>query len=174
MAANLPDGISPRHLEQARPVHALSHWLPLLILGALMIAALAGLFGGWPNERKSALRNGASLAVEAPQILRAGEFFEIWIDIRADRTIEKPTLAISAPYLRNLTVNTVMPGAEEEAYSGGAFTLTYGRLEPGDLLRVKLDGQVNPTLAGGHDGWMELREGDMRLVRVPLELEILP
>ena len=67
-----------------------------------------------------------------------------------------------------------MPGAEEEAYSGGAFTLTYGRLEPGDLLRVKLDGQVNPTLAGGHDGWMELREGDMRLVRVPLELEILP
>ncbi|HZF46295.1 MAG TPA: hypothetical protein VEZ26_08165, partial [Sphingomonadaceae bacterium] len=113
MEADFPDGISRRHLEQTRPAHALSHWLALLVLGALMIAALAGLFGGWPSERKSVLRNGASLAVEAPQILRAGEFFEIWIDVHTDRAIEKPTLAIAAPYLRNLTVNTIMPGAEE-------------------------------------------------------------
>ncbi|MCB5426436.1 hypothetical protein H0274_14320 [Altererythrobacter sp. CC-YST694] len=174
MGADLPDGISPSHLEQTRSAHALSHWLALLVLGALMIAALAGLFGGWPSERKAALRNGASLAVEAPQILRSGEFFEIWIEVRADRPLEKPTLAISPAYLRNLTVNTVMPGAEEEAYSGDALTMGYGRLEAGQPLRIKLDGQVNPTLAGGHDGWMELREGDTRLVRIPLALEILP
>lgn len=115
-----------------------------------------------------------SLAIETPTILRAGQVFEIHVAVEGQRPIQQPALAFSAPYMRNLTINTVMPEAADHGFAGGAYVFGYDRLDPGAPLRIKLDGQVNPTLAGGNEGWIELRDGKTPLVRIPLEQKILP
>lgn len=174
MAAEFPDGIEERHLGENTRRDEHRHWKALPFLGALMLLALAGLFGGWPNRTHTTRQNDVLLAVEAPSALRSGEFFEIWVTVEAHRALAEPTIAFSAPYLRNLTINTVMPEGSEEGYANGAFLLTYDPLDTGKRLRIKLDGQVNPTLGGGNDGWIELRDGEAPLARIALGQRILP
>jgi hypothetical protein len=172
MAQAYPDGIEARHGGDGN--HAFTRWIGLAVLGIFLALGLSGRLGGWNEGPRSAERAGMSLSIEMPTTLRSGQVFEIWVKIEGDRPIDKPTIAFFAPYMRNLTINTVMPEGAEHTYAGEAFMLGYDRLDAGKPLQVKLDGQVNPTLGGGHDGWVELRDGETPLVRIPLEQEILP
>jgi len=174
MSANYPDGITAHNLGSRTSRWRFTHWIALLILGAIMTLALSGVLGGRANHTISHKEHGTNLRVDAPQTLRSGEFFEIGIEAWADRAIERPTIAISVPFWRNFTVNTMIPQAEGEEASDGAFAFTYGPIEPGKKLVVKIDGQVNPTLRGGNSGWLELRDGDRAFTRIPLKLKVLP
>jgi len=174
MQPAFPDGISEDHLDEP-PRHTIhATWLGLLGLGAILAAALSGIFGGHSNDTLNQTANGVALSVSAPRTLRSGEFFEMRIALETSRRIAQPTLAISPGSLRGLTINTIMPAPAGEAFGKDAFLLEFDPLAPDDRLEVKIDGQSNPTLLGGTAGRLELRDGEAVLASVPLTIRVLP
>lgn len=168
----LPDGIAARHLEPGGG--QLRGLVPAFLLGALLLAALLGLFGGTPDPTVGAQANGVRLTVTAPRTLRSGMILEIDIAVDAMRPIAKPVVAISGAYLRNLSFNSIIPDASQAGFENGEVTLQYGALKPGDRLQVKMDGQVNPPLVGENRGVVEVRDDKSVLVRRPVRLRVFP
>lgn len=164
-----------RHLGGAGRGSGPFRWAALAILGGVMVLALSGLLGGSHPQRSEMRAGDDLLQVDAPDILRSGLFFELVVTVETGAGLSKPELAFSENYLRNVTVNTVMPEPAGQVFSEGAFTFEFDPLKPGDTLKVKLDAQVNPTLGGGGgDGWIELRDKGRPVARVPLDMTVLP
>jgi len=174
MQPAFPDGISEEHLALPRQSTIHATWIGLLVLGAILVASLFGVFGGHRNDTLGQTANGVDLRVSTPRTLRNGEFFEIRVDIAAQRPIAEPALAISVGSFHDLTINTTMPAPTGEKADEDAFLLEYDPLAPGDTLTVKIDGQSNPTLVGGTKGRLEVRDGDTVLAAVPLSIRVLP
>jgi hypothetical protein len=168
----MPDGIAPRHFVRSSGL--LRGFLPIFLLGALLLAALLGLFGGTPDPQVSAEGKGARLNITAPRTLRSGMILELDIDVRARRPIAQPVVAISGSYLHQLSFNSIIPQASQAEFENGTLTLHYDALRPGDRLHVKMDGQVNPSLIGGNDGMISIRDGDAVLARRSVSLWVFP
>ncbi len=168
-----PDGIIER---QVTPHRWASHASPLslLILGSLMVAALTGWLAGGRSPERSIAAGPATIAVKAPERLRNGEFFEMLVTITAHGAIADPVIAIPPALWRDMTVNTMIPAPAEEAHSDGAFRFTYAPMRAGDVLVVKIDGQINPPLTRGTKGEVALYDGDRRLGALPMAVTVLP
>nr|WP_166178209.1 hypothetical protein [Altererythrobacter segetis] len=168
----MPDGITARHFDGSGG--ALRGFLPIAILGALLLAALLGAFGGTADPQVTAESNGARLTVEAPRTLRSGMILEIDIVVDAERPIARPVVAISGSYLRNLSFNSIIPDPSEAKFDNGTVMLNYGALKAGERLQVKLDGQVNPSLVGENDGQVAILDDNAVLAVRPVRLRVLP
>jgi len=167
-----PDGIGPDHLVKGpSPMRA---WLPLAVLGAVLLVALSGVLGGQPNPVIAATSGSARLELKAPQVLRNGEFFELRIQSRAHQAIDRPVVAVSATYWRDLTINSMIPAPTEEGFADGYFTFEFAPLAAGEVLELKIDGQVNPPLVGVNRGVLELRDDTRVVARLNPALRVLP
>jgi len=167
-----PDGIGRRHLSPS------GAWLrglfPLGLLGALLLAALLGVFGGTRDPTVTTRANGVLLSVDAPRTIRSGMILEIDIEVASTRPIAKPVVTISGSYLNNLSFNTIIPEASRASFANGAVGLQYDALKAGDRLEVKLDGQVNPPLAGENDGKIAILDDKTVLAERPVRLRVFP
>lgn len=168
----MPDGIAARHFDSSGGV--LRGFVPIAVLGALLLAALLGAFGGTPDPRVTAEGNGARLTVEGPRTLRSGMMLEIDIIVDAARPIANPVVAISGSYLRHLSFNSVIPAASEAKFENGTVMLSYGELKAGDRLQVKMDGQVNPSLVGENAGEVAILDDKTVLAVRPVSLRVFP
>ena len=83
--------------------------------------------------------------------MRGGLFFQSRIEIRALAAIEHPRLVLDEGWVEGMQVNSIEPAAESETSRDGRVVLSYGALEPGDVLRVWLQFQVEPTNVGTRD-----------------------
>lgn len=170
-AATYPDGIKQADADGRG---ARFNWISLAVLGAVMLAALLGLFGGGKARSVTAETPAAQVEVHTPRVLRNGIFFETRIRVTARAPIADAVIVVPVSLWRNMTVNTIIPAPSEEKAEKGAFRFSYGELKPGDVLDIKIDGQINPPLFAGNSGSIELHDGDRPMVRVPLELTVLP
>jgi hypothetical protein len=168
-----PDGLAQSH-ERDRPVRRAANWLGLFVLLALLVVAMTGVLGGGPRPVLAAQAPAAELRIKTPDVLRSGMFFEIAVEARARRAIGKPVLAISESYWRDITINTLEPAPASEKSEERMFVFEYDPLAPGDVLLVKFDGQINPSLFGGTAGRIELRDGERTIATIPLEMTVLP
>lgn len=150
------------------------NWAALFVLAALMIAALAGLLGGQRAMNHLVETPAARLTVETPAIMRSGVFFETRVLVEATAPIAKPVVGVSASYWRDITINTTEPQAASEKSEQGMFLFEYDALEPGDVLEIKFDGQINPSLLAGTQGEIVLRDDERPIASIPLELTVLP
>lgn len=166
-----PDGIDRHNLDEVRPGW---NWLSLLVLSAVMLAALLGVFGGGKTRPLVATGAAAQLTVTTPRTIRNGEFFEMRVRIAAKQPIGKAVLVVPATLWRDMTVNTMIPAAAEEKAEGGRFQFHYGAMQAGDVLDVKIDGQINPPLFAGTAGAIELADDRRTIVAVPLTIRVLP
>ncbi|EQB14157.1 hypothetical protein RLDS_14635 [Sphingobium lactosutens DS20] len=169
-AGEFPDGISPRNFVGSRAANP----LPPLFLGAILLAGLAGLFGGKPDMTRRIDSADARLTVKAPTVIRNGMFFETLVEVRARRPVAQLVIAMSDPLWRQMTINTMIPAASEESYSDGAQRFTFARLDAGDTFRFKVDGQINPSLLIGNRGDITILDGERRLVSMPVTMKVLP
>ena len=167
-----PDGIDEIHEEPQRGLLRHASPLALLILTAVIGAAIIGLFG--VEQTKSAEASGVALEVDTPIRIRSGEFFEQRIRITSDEPIDELVLGVDSGLWRDMTVNTFIPGAEEETSEGEEFRFTFGPLDAGEEFAVKIDLQVNPDIVGGTSGGMRLYDGERELVEIPLEIGVIP
>jgi hypothetical protein len=169
----MPDGIT-----DAGPATGLweRHSTPisLLTLGAWLMAGLSGVLGGGPSPTLQASFSSADMSVNMPQVLRNGEFFEIQIRIEAKAPLQNATLAIAPTLWKDMTVNTILPAAERESFRGGRIQLEYGPRAAGEMIEIKIDGQVNPPLFAGTRGSLALYDGPTLLGQMPVSIAVRP
>lgn len=172
--AEFPDGIGEEHLRWPGWQSVLVSWLPLGVLGLLLLIALTGALGGGRNPTTKAVGPQAGLTLDAPAILRSGQFFEMRMRLVAHRRIGKPVIAIPVAYWRDLTINSFYPAPTGEMARDGHFEFEFDPLETGEALDIKIDGQVNPPLVGRLGGRLELRDGKSAIATLPVSLRVLP
>lgn len=168
-----PDGMDEPIVRQGL-WHRHASPITLLMLGSVLVMAFAGFAGGQPNPRSERDFGVATLSVKTPHIIRNGEFFETNIIIRAAAPIDDAVLAVDASLWRDMTINSMIPGAAEEEFTDGAFRFSYGRLDAGETIRIKIDGQINPPLFAGTRGGIAIYDGERLIGRQPFSIKVLP
>lgn len=148
--------------------------LCLALLVILLGTALFGYLGGAKSPRMLATAPQADLMVKTPTRLRSGLYFEQIIRVQAHQTIDDVVIGIGAPLWQDMTVNSMIPAAADEQFKAGQYRLHYGPLQAGEVLSLKIDGQINPALTRGTHGPVALFDGDRQIVSVPLKIEVLP
>lgn len=166
-----PDGIADRNVVEGG---GRWNWVSLAVLSALMLAALLGAFGGGKSRPLAAEAAAARFEVSVPRRIRNGEFFEMRVRIVATQMVDKAVLVVPASLWRDMTINTMIPAPAEEKAASGAFRFDYGAMKAGDVLDIKIDGQINPPLFAGTSGTIELADGERSLARIPLDIKVLP
>jgi hypothetical protein len=169
-----PDGISATHLRTGSPFSGPLRWFMLFALGAILLAALLGVFGGLKNPTVTAKGPEATLRVNAPAVLRSGEFFEMRFALEARQPVAKPVIAVAEPYWRDITINTMTPAPVSERFEDGFFVFEFDPLDAGKAIELKVDGQINPSLFGGTAGAVEARDGERKLARAAMKLRVFP
>jgi hypothetical protein len=137
--------------------------LLLLALLALVVLALADVFGQVPSDSRVA-GPAAVLSVHAPQRLRGGLLYEARFTIEARRDIKEPQLVLGSGWLDGMTINTVEPAPTEESSRDGDLEFTYDELAAGETMTAWIQFQVNPTTVGRRVDETELRDGDRPLL----------
>lgn len=169
-----PDGIDRQHAEPQRRLGRHASPISILLLAALLALAFTGLLGGQPNETYRKASPEAELTVNMPRVIRNGEFFETRITVAPHQAFGDLVVAVTPSLWRDVTVNTHVPGAAEESFGDGAFRFSYGPVEAGRPVEIKLDSQINPALFGGTAGSIWLFDGDRPVAELPIAMRVLP
>jgi hypothetical protein len=171
----LPQGIDrDRHVELGgRSRQPWTRRIVLALLVAFLGLGLASVFGQRPTT-SSASGAAAALTVEAPTELRGGLLAQGLIRVEARSRIAKPRLVLSKGWIEGITINTVVPEAADQESDGDGLVLAYGELPAGETLTVRIQFQVNPTTLHTESQDVELRDGDVPLVRVSRGLTVFP
>ena len=148
--------------------------ISIQILGGLLLAAGLGFLGGQPSPPKAADFGEARLVVKTPTIIRNGEFFETDLTLTARVPLEDAVITVSPALWQDMTVNTMIPAPAEESFEDGQFHFSYGPLDAGESVQVKIDGQINPPLFAGTRGQISVLDGKRRIGAMPIRIKVLP
>lgn len=170
MAAQARDGITQEHESNSRRANP---W-PLILLVILLGAGLIGLFGGQPAIVRHASNDMVAISVRTPETLRNGMAFETIVEVTTQRPLGDLVIAVSDELWREMTINTMIPAAKEESHQSGSHLFSFGRVEPGDTFRFKVDGEINPPLFAGASGEVVALDDERRLIAVPVRIKVLP
>ncbi|KHJ55059.1 hypothetical protein LA66_11030 [Aureimonas altamirensis] len=171
---NYPDGLHSGHASPRSALHRHASPISILLLAVFLGAGLTGWMGGRMPPPLVTEGPVARMAVSAPSIVRSGLFFEVTIDVTAERDIEDVVIAVEPDLWSRQTQNSMIPAAADETYGDGGFRYSYGPLDAGASLHVKADFQINPDLMWGTSGVVRLYDGQRELLRQPLELKVWP
>lgn len=167
-----PDGIADEHIRPIEGWRRHASPLSLVVFGAVVALALSGWLG---RERTwSAEGRGAALEVHAPEIIRNGEFLEMRVRVTSDAPITELVIGIDESLWEDVTVNTMIPAASDEASEDGEVRLTFAELAAGTTFLFKVDMQINPDIVGGNSGTLTIYDGEAELVATELSITVLP
>ena len=167
-----PDGIGKPHVQPLRSWRRHASPLSLAAFGSVVLLAMLGTLG---HERDwHARASGVELDVHAPEVIRNGEFLEMRIGVRSEQPIGALVIGIEEPLWRDLTVNTMIPAASEEAGTDGEMRFTFAELPAGTPFLFKVDLQVNPDILLGNEGTITVYDGDSELVATSISMVVLP
>jgi hypothetical protein len=146
----------------------------ILLFGAVAIVALLNVFGQ-RGTRDTADSAAAKLEVSGPDHLRGGLYYQSLITVRAHQAIEHPQLVLNRGWLDGLTINTTEPQASQESNTGGGnLAFQYDKLDAGEVLRVWIQYQVNPTTVTRRTQVLELDDGPHKLVTLRRKFTVFP
>jgi hypothetical protein len=114
------------------------------------------------------------MTLTAPETVRGGLFFQSRVEIRAQSTIDFPRLVLDDGWVEGMQVNSITPEPASQASRDGHVVLSYDKLEAGDVLRIWLQFEVNPTNTGHRSYGLELDDASTPVVRVSRSLTVLP
>ncbi|MFA7439388.1 MAG: hypothetical protein WCZ66_00285 [Sphingomonadaceae bacterium] len=174
MGATFPDGIDADDVRPRRIFPSHSSPFSLLVLGGILLLAMTGWAGGQPNRIFVEDTDGVRLEVSWPKITRNGLIFETRIRIEPKRPVDDLVLGVSSSLWRDITINSMIPAATGEESRRGLFRFSYGTAEAGEVIEIKIDGQINPPLFGGTQGHIAIFDDEVELARIPLTMEVRP
>jgi hypothetical protein len=140
---------------------------------AIAVLALLDIFGQRTSD-SSAASPAATMQLSAPSVVRGGLFFQSRLEVRATREIAFPRIVLDDGWLEGMQFNSVEPAPASEASRDGRVVFTYDKLEPGDVLRVWMQFEVNPTNLGRRSYGVELDDASTRLARIDRSITVLP
>jgi hypothetical protein len=135
--------------------------------------ALAGRFGQQARQSEAS-GPAAQMRLSAPPVVRGGLFFQSRIEVRARREIAFPRIVLDNGWLEGMQVNSIEPAPASESSRDGRVVLSYDKLAVGDLLRVWLQFEVDPTSTGHRSYGVELDDAGTRVVRLSPSITVLP
>lgn len=171
---SFPDRLEDRHIAPRGGFHRHASVISVAVLGALMAAALAGVFGGHAPDDIVVEGGGVRLRITFPETIRNGEFFETEFEVTARTNVEDCVLALSPSLIRRLTQNSMIPAAADETFEDGLYAFSYGPLSQGETLNVKADFQINPDLFLGNAGSVTVRDGTRRMAEAAVTMRVWP
>ena len=151
-------------------------WGRRIALAALAVLLVAALFNayGQAADVDTVSGPGVELDVKAPQRVRGGIYYELRVEVRAERELREAVVVFGSGWFEGITVNTILPGPLGEASSDGDVSFELGRIPAGDSYVLWLQCQVNPTTVGRRDVRVELLDGEQRLLEHERTLTVLP
>jgi hypothetical protein len=158
---------------RSTPVALWTRRAVLTVFAVFVLLALLDRFGQRTSE-SVAVAPAASLRVNAPETLRGGLLFQSRIEIRALRDVKLPRIVLDRGWMEGMQINSIEPAAMSESSRSGRVVLSYDQLAAGDLLRIYLSFQVNPTYIGRLSYGVDLDDGTTRIARVNRTLTVLP
>jgi hypothetical protein len=145
----------------------------MTLLALVVLLAVANRFGQRPAQ--STTRSpAATLRLTAPDTVRGGLFFQSRVEIRAARAIAHPRLVLDAGWLEGMQVNSIEPAPVGEASRDGRVVLSYDALAHGDILRIWLQFEVNPTNVGRRSYALALDDAERPVARLARDITVLP
>jgi hypothetical protein len=167
-----PDGIDEDNIRPVGAWRRRASPLGLVVFGVVVALALVGFLG---HERTWAAESGGTrLEVHTSEVVRNGEFIEMRIRVVPDRDIGELVIGIDDALWEDITVNTMIPAAGEEANEDGVTRFTFAELPSGSEFLFKIDMQINPDILGGNAGRVTVYDGDAQLVVTPISITVLP
>jgi hypothetical protein len=145
----------------------------LTVLGVLVLVALLNQYGQRPSPSVARVP-AATMRLDAPPRVRGGLFFQSRLEIRAAQAIDHPRVVLASGWVEGMQVNSIEPAPVGEASRNGRVVLSYDALKPGDVLRVWLQFEVNPTNVGRRPYAIELDDAERPVARVAPTLTVLP
>jgi hypothetical protein len=145
----------------------------MTVLALVVLAALVNRFGQHP-ARSITRAPAATMRVTAPDTVRGGLFFESRVEIRAAEAIAHPRLVLDDGWLEGMQVNSIEPAPVGEASRDGRVVLSYDALDPGDVLRVWMQFEVNPTNVGRRSYGLALDDAERPVARIARDITVLP
>jgi hypothetical protein len=145
----------------------------MTVLALVVLLALVNRFGQRPT-RSMTRSPTATLRLTAPETVRGGLFFESRVEIRAARAIDHPRLVLDDGWIEGMQVNSIEPAPVGEASRYGRVVLSYDTLQPGDVLRVWLQFEVNPTNVGRRSYALALDDAERPVARLARDITVLP
>jgi hypothetical protein len=164
------------HLPREAPGVRRGLWTRRLVLTLFALFALAGLLDvfGQKATESSAASPAAAMTLSAPRTVRGGLFFQARLEIRATRQIQEPRLVLDEGWFEGMQFNSIEPQPASEAARDGKVVLTYDSLAPGDLLRIWLQFQVNPSNVGSRSYAIALDDATEPVVTIDRDITVLP
>jgi hypothetical protein len=167
-----PDGISDDNLRPVAAWRRHASPLGLAVFGIVVALALSGFLG---HERTwAAESSGTSLEVHTSEVVRNGEFLEMRVRVVPDGDVGELVIGIEDALWEDVTVNTMIPAASEEANADGETRLTFAELVAGTEFLLKVDMQINPDIVGGNAGRITVYDGETELVATDISITVLP
>lgn len=167
-----PEGINESHERPMPGWRRHANPLSIVIFGSVVLLGMSGALG---HERDwEAAQGGVELRIHAPEVIRNGEFLEMRVRVMSEAPITELTLGIEASLWEDLTVNTMIPAATEEASEDGELLFTFSELAPGTEFLWKVDLQVNPDIVLGNGGRVTVYDGSDPLVSTDVTIDVLP
>jgi hypothetical protein len=158
---------------RSTPVGLWARRAVIALFAVIALLALLDRFGQATSESATA-GPAASLRVIAPEMVRGGLLFQSRIEIRALRDVKLPRVVLDRGWLEGMQINSIEPAAMSESSRAGRVVLSYDQLATGDLLRIFLSFQVNPTYVGHRSYGVELDDGRVQIARINRSLTVLP
>jgi hypothetical protein len=167
-----PDGITDDNVQPVAAWRRHASPVGLVVFGLIVLLAFSGLLG---RERTwAADSGGARLEVHTSEIVRNGEFLEMRIRALAEGDIGELVIGIEDALWEDVTVNTMIPAASEEANENGETRFTFAELPAGTAFLFKVDMQINPDIVAGNAGHVTLYDGESELVTTSISMTVLP
>lgn len=165
-----------KHLEPSirkRSRSAIRSALLPFLLAIPVLLALSGTLGG-RNHRIDHATANAALGVNGPAYVRNGMVVEYELTVLAHRPMAKAAIEFGGDLWKRVTINTIFPAAEAESFEDGVMRLEFGPLVRGQMIAVKISGQINPEAVGTQSGSITLRDDETALATIPWHLWIWP
>src|SRR3954452_2466309 len=145
----------------------------MTIFAAVMLLALLDVFGQKPSTSEAANAR-VRMTLTAPDAVRGGLFFQSRIEIHALDRIAHPRLVLDEGWVEGMQVNSIEPAPGDEESRDGRLTLSYTTLEAGDVLKVWMQFQVNPTNVGHRPYGIELDDDMQPVAHISRHITVLP
>jgi hypothetical protein len=163
-------------LPHDRPGITVGLWGRRAVMTLFALVALLGLLDAFGQRTSSSDAAGSAVRMRltAPKAVRGGLFFQSRVEIRALSAIDHPRLVLGDGWVEGMQFNSTEPAPETEVNRDGHVVFTYGGLKAGDLLRIWLQFEVDPTNVGRHSYGLELDDAEQPLARISRTLTVLP
>ena len=175
LVVDVPDSIDlERHRDLAgRSFSKPVRWVLIGLTSVVLLLGLLNVVGQHPSTIVAESAK-AKLEVYAPSHLRGGLLYEARFTVFAREKLNHVVLLLSPGWAESQQLNTIEPSPVAQGSRDGNLYFTLGPVPKGQVDRLFLEFQVNPTNVGRRRADLALYDGNTRLLSIKRTITVYP